>query len=240
IMTQNNNDRPANLSQFAYEKIEHAIISAELDFGEPLSENALATALNISKAPVRTALLELQRKGLVDIVPQSGCYVTVPDKEQIRQLLETRVILETNALKIAMRGDSTKLIEKLDDCWTQLQKGFEQEDWEVCQTNDTRFHRSIVQAAGNQYLLDSYDNIIPIMNAMMTRFMLTQTRKNKTLADHPVILNFIREKNLSAANRLLKKHILKNNSFKSAPKWPNRRATRSEYTFRDFDKVFKN
>lgn len=237
-MTMSNEERPANLSQFAYDKIERAIISAKLDFGEPLSENALATALNISKAPVRTALLELQRKGLVDIVPQSGCYVTVPGSEQIHQLLEARVIFETNSLKIAMREDTSELIQELEASWKGLQDGFETEDWMQCQACDIHFHRSIVKASGNQYMLDSYDNIIPLMNAMMTRFMLTQTRKNKSINDHPVIIDFIRDDNLSAANRLLKKHILKNKSFKSVPKWPSRRATRSEYAFRNFDDIF--
>lgn len=237
-MNLTDRDRPANLSQFAYEKIEYAIITAKLDFGEPLSENALATALNISKAPIRTALINLQGKGLVDIVPQSGCYVTIPNPKQIRQLLEARVILETNALKIAMRSDVSQLIRTLDTNIETLQNFFDREEWVECQICNNLFHRSLVESAGNRYLLDSYDNIVPLMNAMATRLILSDSKKSQTFDDHIMITDHIRKGDLSSANRLLKKHILKTQNLKSSSKWPERRATRSEYAFRDFEKVF--
>jgi len=231
-------DRPANLSQFAYEKIEYAIITAKLDFGEPLSENALATALNISKAPVRTALINLQGKGLVDIVPQSGCYVTIPNAKQIRQLLEARVILETNSLKIAMRGDVTELIRTLEINIETLENFFNREEWIECQISNNLFHRSLVESTRNQYLLDSYDNIAPLVNAMAIRLILSENKKNSTFNDHIVITDHIRKGDLASANRLLKKHILKTQNLRSLLKWPERRATRSEYAFRDFNEIF--
>ena len=55
------------LTQVAYEKILKAIVYGRLDLGEPLSENDLAKALNVSKAPIRQSLNELRLKGLVEI-----------------------------------------------------------------------------------------------------------------------------------------------------------------------------
>ena len=226
------------LSEYAYEKIEHAIISARLDFGEPLSENALAVALNVSKAPVRTALLELQRKGLVEIVPQSGCYVATPSRDQVLQLLDIRVLLETSALKSAMKNDAAGLIEELQSHSDKLDEAFQRENWSEAQFHDTAFHKTIIMRSNNQYILQSYENIVPLMKAMMRRFMLTQQSRNKSLIDHQRIVASLVGRDITSANRILRKHILKNANFQSAPRWPDKRASRAEYADRDFSKVF--
>src|SRR5579864_5851270 len=65
---------PESLARIAYERIRRAIVWGRLDLGEPLSEQELADALNMSKAPVRIALTELRVRGLVITVPRSGTY----------------------------------------------------------------------------------------------------------------------------------------------------------------------
>ena len=63
------------------DKIRAAIVDAELDFGENLSEDTLASAFEVSRTPVREALNLLQMEGLVIIVPKSGTYVFTPTLE---------------------------------------------------------------------------------------------------------------------------------------------------------------
>ncbi len=60
-----------SLTKAAYDRIRDAIVYGPLDLGEPLSENALATALGMSKAPIRAAMHELRVRGLVHVVPHS-------------------------------------------------------------------------------------------------------------------------------------------------------------------------
>ena len=82
--------KTANLSQHAYNKIRIAIVYAHFDLGEPLSENELAKAMGISKAPVRNAIRELRLNGLVEIIPQSGTYVFSPTTEEVGELCDFR------------------------------------------------------------------------------------------------------------------------------------------------------
>ena len=76
--------RDPRLTQVAYERILKAIVYGRLDLGEPLSENDLAKALGVSKAPVRQSLNELRMKGLVVVIPQSGSYVFSPPAKRLR------------------------------------------------------------------------------------------------------------------------------------------------------------
>src|SRR5438874_2297289 len=82
-----------NLTRRAYEKIRAAIVFGRFDLGEPLSEMELGRALGISKGPVRAALGELQVKGLVEIVPQSGTYVFTATPSRIEALCDFRYVL---------------------------------------------------------------------------------------------------------------------------------------------------
>src|SRR5580692_8513149 len=101
------------LTQMAYEKILNAIVYGRLDLGEPLSENDLAKALEVSKAPIRQSLNELRLKGLVIVIPQSGSYVFSPTREEIEELCDFRLLLEQRALDVSMKNAGTAMLRSL-------------------------------------------------------------------------------------------------------------------------------
>src|SRR6201986_1415971 len=101
------------LTQMAYEKILKAIVYGRLDLGEPLSENDLAKALDVSKAPIRQSLNELRVKGLVVVVPQSGSYVFSPTREEIEELCDFRLLLEQRALHVSMEKAAPAMLRSL-------------------------------------------------------------------------------------------------------------------------------
>src|ERR1700749_2865837 len=101
------------LTQMAYEKILKAIVYGRLDLGEPLSENDLAKALEVSKAPIRQSLNELRLKGLVVVIPQSGTYVFSPTREEIEDLCDFRLLLEQRALSVSMEHSASAMLRAL-------------------------------------------------------------------------------------------------------------------------------
>jgi DNA-binding GntR family transcriptional regulator len=64
------------LSDRAYDAIKQAILSLELQPGEFMSIGSLASQLDVSRTPVREALLLLEKEGLVSLVPHKGAYVS--------------------------------------------------------------------------------------------------------------------------------------------------------------------
>ncbi|MCZ4282380.1 GntR family transcriptional regulator [Kiloniella laminariae] len=237
----NTTEKPAgNLSDYAYAQIETAIIHGKLDFGEPLSENGLAQALKISRAPIRTALSELKIKGLVEIIPQSGCYVVNPSNESIEQLLEFRSLLETRALVLAMENNPEQLIENLSFLLEQMLDAFKHHDWKECQIKDAAFHRCLFDYAGNDFLSKSYDSLAPLVTALMFRFLRTQAEKNKSYADHGEILTLLKARRVTAAEKLLAKHIDRTKMTHANQSWPKGRSRRKDYSFRNYEEIFQS
>ena len=66
------------LRQIAYERLHEAIKHAQLEPGEPLSETRISKALGISRTPVREALQQLVREGLLQVIPGRAITVAAP------------------------------------------------------------------------------------------------------------------------------------------------------------------
>lgn len=77
-----------------YQNIKSSIIELHLYPGEQLTEQRLADELGVSKSPIREALQRLEQNGLVHMVPYKGCYVSKLEKEECRELFQTREALE--------------------------------------------------------------------------------------------------------------------------------------------------
>ena len=77
-----------------YEKIKERIIDGSLAPGLPINENDFAQDLNVSKTPIREALRQLEREGLVENIPGRGSAVSHITFQDIRDIFETREIIE--------------------------------------------------------------------------------------------------------------------------------------------------
>ena len=91
------NKKPGNgatLTDTAYREIEERIVTLQLSPGEVLSESMLVDALGIGRTPIREALQQLAREGLVIIMPRRGVIVSELDVRRQLELLKVRRELE--------------------------------------------------------------------------------------------------------------------------------------------------
>lgn len=87
--------RADSLSQQAYTAIRDAIRNGLLIHGEFYSEGELAKSMEISRTPVREALIELNREGLIEVLPQRGFRLRELEAADRREVFELRAVLET-------------------------------------------------------------------------------------------------------------------------------------------------
>src|SRR5262249_59318784 len=85
----------------AADALRDAIVDGRLQPGERLRTVALAESLNLSRTPVREALVQLEREGLVEIVPRRGAVVRAFANEDLLDLYEVRAVLEAAAARRA-------------------------------------------------------------------------------------------------------------------------------------------
>src|SRR5579863_3729694 len=83
------------------EAVRSAIYSGQLRPGNPLTELQLARDFQVSQTPVREALFQLERLGLVRRVQNKGTFVTKLSLEEVKERLEVRVQLEVLAAQHA-------------------------------------------------------------------------------------------------------------------------------------------
>lgn len=200
-------ERGPSLTEQAAEALRERIVCGLLQLGEPLSELTLATELGVSKTPVREALMQLKRDGLVEIHPQRGTYVFTMTPEQVRQLSETRAILESAALGLAMARNRAALIAGWAEIVAGMRAALKDGDAARYRTLDGEFHRSFVELADNPYLLDAFTMIAFRVQALRNRLSLDEALNRTSFADHVDFLKLARSGDPEAMGALLLRHI---------------------------------
>ena len=93
-------ERSENSRSYAVRVLLYNIIHLELQPGTAVSENELSTTLSLSRTPVREALIELNRIGLVEILPQRGSYISKIDYNIVEESRFLRLVTENAILKL--------------------------------------------------------------------------------------------------------------------------------------------
>ena len=102
-----------NARSYALRVLLHNIITLELAPGSAVSENELSQILKLSRTPVREALIELSKMGLVEIQPQRGSYIAKIDYELVEESRFMRLVLENAVLALVCEGISPEHEEML-------------------------------------------------------------------------------------------------------------------------------
>lgn len=214
-----NRDTPADK---IIKQIRSLIISGKLKPGDRLpSERNLAEKLGVSRANVRDAIRKLEFYGILKTLPQSGTLVSgvglnalsglISDvlrleKGDFTALVETRVILEINAAKLAAERRSDEDILKLEKAIAAYQEKIEKKEPSV--EEDLMFHLQIADAAKNTVLKSLMLIISPdIVNNYMKYKVCDESTEFKALHEHQKILEHIINKDSDAAGKMMAEHL---------------------------------
>lgn len=157
------------LSKRIYKELKRSILEGNFAPGELLPEDSLTEATGASRTPVREALMHLQGDGLVKIIPRKGARILEMDPEELAQLVEARTLLETAFFDRAMAKISLKKLKKTKDDMEKIlaeMKSIKTTSpfWEKKRKEysklDFSFHRNLVEASNNRFLLKYYDMLL--------------------------------------------------------------------------------
>lgn len=195
-----------NARAYAYRVILHNIIQLEFEPGQLVSENELSSALNLSRTPVREALIELSKTGLIDIISQKGSYVSKIDYNIIEESRFMRTILEVAIIKLACEGISDEYLIKLKSNIAEQKLCLENNLKQRLFKLDNQFHKLIFEATGKQWTYNVLTT--PMVHFDRLRMLLLKSIKtNRTVEDHENILYAIERKDKELAELLIKQHL---------------------------------
>ena len=141
------------------DEIRSLIISGEFAPGERLVEAMLAERFGVSRGPVRTALMELKRVGLVTSVPRRGDYVTTYERADIDELFDVTLALERMAAREAAVGAPPEQLSVLHELLHTLDRAQHSEERAATIEADLELHRQLMKASGNRRLIRLWTEI---------------------------------------------------------------------------------
>ncbi|MHC0430963.1 GntR family transcriptional regulator [Streptomyces sp. O3] len=132
-----------------------ALISGELRPGQVYSAPVLAQDFGISATPVREAMLDLAREGLVEPVRNKGFRVTEVDERDLDQYTEIRALIEIPVIgQITGSADRAEL-EALRPVAEDIVRAAREHDLIGYLEADRRFHLSLLALCGNDRLVET-------------------------------------------------------------------------------------
>ena len=105
---------PPTLRAHVVKMLSADILAGKYKPGDRLNESQIARELNISRIPVREALSQLQEQGLVQNRERRGMFVTNIGPEEVLQISSLRIVLETEALRLARMRMTPEIVARLE------------------------------------------------------------------------------------------------------------------------------
>lgn len=203
-----------NARSYALRVLLHNIITLELAPGSAVSENELSLVLKLSRTPVREALIELSKMGLVDILPQRGSYIAKIDYELIEESRFMRLVLENAVLALVCESITPEYTQMLQENLEAEIRCLKAEDYAGLFDLDTDFHRLLFLSAGK-------GRTYHIIHSQMVHFdrlralSLKSIKPDKIVEDHENILYAISRHDGELAEMLMTRHLARHRVEKS-------------------------
>ena len=183
-----------------------AILTNKIKPGDRLNESQIGRDLNVSRAPIREALQQLQEQGMVLNNPRRGMFVVSLDNEDVQKINSLRVILEAEALRLARAAHDMAGLKRLGqilDRMDRMEPGPASQHTQI----DLEFHRTIWSMSRNEYLVKI---LTSLTSPLFAHALLTKTRAEKTrmvLDSHRPLFDFVRGASNEAAEQVILAHV---------------------------------
>lgn len=203
-------------------QIRDLISSGAIKPGDKLpSERKLAEYLGVSRGQVREAIIKLQFYGILKVLPQSGTIVTgigivaieglitdilMIEKPDFRSLVDTRVLLEKEAAKLAALNRTKDDLVEMHKALNLYEKKLLSDS--IAVEEDLLFHVKIAEASKNSVLKTLMMIITPdIVKSFIKLKVCDESNNKKTIEEHRLILEMISKQDPDAAVNAMETHL---------------------------------
>jgi DNA-binding GntR family transcriptional regulator len=186
--------RPHVLGQQVSHILTEAILEGVLKGGDQLTEVELQKQFGISRSPLREAFRDLEKKGLVVIIPRRGTFVKRITRKDIEENFPVRSVLEGLAAKEAHPKMTGQILEELAQVLDKMETAVEKNDTKAYWKNHLEFHDIFIKVTGNDVLINILKTLR--MHSLWYRFSYQyyQEDLHRSLAVHQKIFDLLRNK----------------------------------------------
>ena len=125
--------------------LHHLIVHCVLPPGSPIREKDLSEQMEVSRTPIREALLQLEKEGLVEIYPQAGTRISKISMEEVHESHFIREAMESATVRFAAQQGDSELNKKLKSRLQQFKDSLETAEKDLLFELDELFHKTIAE-----------------------------------------------------------------------------------------------
>lgn len=190
---------------WVFQVIRTAIIRGELPGDMPLRQDEISAALSVSHIPVREAFRQLEAQGLVRIYPNRGAVVTKLSRKELANVMDTRILLEVGALRLAMPNITESDIAKAKELLDSFSK--ETDHVKGAELN-LELHFALYNPCDNPVLLSLIDQMHANVDRYITPFYGEENKDELySLDDHAQFICACESKDMELATAILRTHL---------------------------------
>lgn len=184
-----------------------ALIAGELLPGEVYSAPTLAARFGVSATPVREAMLDLAKEGLVDTVPNKGFRVTAVSEKQLDEYTHIRALVEIpTVVELARTADPVSL-EALRPAAREIVQAAAAGDLVAYVEADTRFHLGLLALAGNAHLVEVVGDLRKRSRLYGLTALLEAGRLLASAQEHLELLDALVARDEQAVHAVMTRHL---------------------------------
>lgn len=195
----------------ALDYVKTRVLTGAFPGGELISEGEVATALGMSRTPVREAFLQLEAAGLLRLYPQRGALVVPVSPEEVRAVMEARLVLEEFAAGALIGRGAAACSAVFEQLTVQLERqrgAAAASDLHEFLDSDRTFHNITLDAAGNSILAGFYSSLRDRQMRMIGESALRDPQRLTTNIDeHRGIAEALRDGDLKRARGAVRAHL---------------------------------
>ena len=196
-------------SEQAYEFLKWKILNSELSLGKLYTEADLCELVELGRSPIRSALSNLQRDHLVVVMPRKGMFVKGWTAEELGELTDVRVVIETEVIKLAITSASDKQINRLKSLMEKGRRYVKKNDRKELMRIDHEFHIGLAEATQNSVYVELVKFLKQRSNPLWFLRITGPEKLQEVQNEHEAIVDAIIKKDKKSAVSAIKNHLNK-------------------------------
>lgn len=197
------------ISNSIYQTLKSKIILHEIPPASQLKEEQIAKMLQVTRTPVREAIIKLEREGLVTIQSNVGAFVVKLSEKDIDDILEVRKALEIRAAYIAIKIGCSTEFDRMSNTLNGREKFLKGDQNEEFGYPGVDFHHDLILLSKNRKLIQFWELLDAQLQLVRVKSSMVAGRHLMALKEHKKILSQMMKRNFPRTEKLLVEHISK-------------------------------
>ena len=192
--------------EHAYRYLRNLILAGRLPGGTKVNQDEMAKRLNVSRMPVRQAVLRLESEGLVSNRPNRGAVVTTLGPAAMLELFEMRSVLEGLAFMLAIPNIDARALKELDQKLKTLESVHQNASRWIAAHDE--FHTLLCQYARRPALAAQIRKLHHSVTPYLRLYLSTDKAWEMPGFEHRELLEAVRKRDARAAERRMREHVM--------------------------------